>query len=457
MRKIITFLLVILSSVSYCQQTPIDAGGGEVMPLESEHVCLSGLERDSIQVLLKQSHDLLVEKGVLSDDPIRDVVEFIWPLQQADGFEWNSYYGISNYVDQDLSEDGLLDYHCDERTYDGHMGTDIFTWPFPWYMYENDLVEVIAAEEGVILQKFDLNEDDHCECFGMWNAVYVEHSDGSVAWYGHLKSGSLTSKEIGDPVSQGEFLGVVASSGCSTGPHLHLEVYDNEGNLIDPYLGDCNDMNDETWWEEQPENREPTLNVVLTHDVVPEHGCPLVNEDPHFQNDFYPGDVVYTAFYFHDATAGSSATYKIIDPTGEVWNEWDQTMGTTYNASWWWWYWSLPDDGPFGVWTVEGEYGGETVTHEFNYGIYASMDETNDSGKLTVYPNPGNGQNITISGLEVNTPLRIFNAAGQQVFAGHNNQQELKNLHLAPGIYFIQLMVDNQIQTIKYSVSDINK
>ena len=41
----------------------------------------------------------------------------------------------------------------------------------------------------------------------------------------------LTKK--GDRVSQGDKIGLVGSTGYSTGPHLHFTVYKN-GNLVDP-------------------------------------------------------------------------------------------------------------------------------------------------------------------------------------------------------------------------------
>ena len=42
----------------------------------------------------------------------------------------------------------------------------------------------------------------------------------------------MTSKSIGQTVTKGEFLGKVASSGKSTGPHLHLEVHDSSSNTV---------------------------------------------------------------------------------------------------------------------------------------------------------------------------------------------------------------------------------
>ena len=41
--------------------------------------------------------------------------------------------GISNFVDLDAST-RLKDFSCRQRTYDGHRGIDLFTWPYAWRM-----------------------------------------------------------------------------------------------------------------------------------------------------------------------------------------------------------------------------------------------------------------------------------------------------------------------------------
>lgn len=445
--------LALLSYVSsHAQPIPIETGGGEYTLEATEDKCLSETDRTDIRSYLRANVSQLMAEGKLSVSGDRTEVTFIWPLQKSVGFMWNSYYGISANLDQDES-DGILDYHCSTRTYNGHKGTDIFTWPFPWYMYENDFVEVIAAAPGVIIGKYNGFEDDHCECFGTWNAVYVQHEDGSVAWYGHMKNGSLTDKEVGDAVVEGEFLGVVASSGCSTGPHLHLEVYDADENLIDPYAGDCNSLNADSWWESQGEFREPTINTILTHDEVPEHGCPQVNEDPHLSNDFFPGDAVITAIYFHDAVEGTEAQYRLLKPDGTLWNDWSNTMGVTYNASWWYWTWYLPDTGPFGVWTFEADYEGETVVHEFNYGVYAGLNENDLAAPIEISPNPVSNGFFKVTGLDSNTPAGVYDSAGKKVRDVVLTNAEVNVSDLEPGIYYVYFMVNHTPDTRKIVIT----
>ncbi len=65
--------------------------------------------------------------------------------------------------------------------------------------------------------------------FGMW--VRVLHDDGTTGVYGHVNDIYVAE---GQRVQAGDVIATVGNRGQSTGPHLHLEIWDQGGNKIDP-------------------------------------------------------------------------------------------------------------------------------------------------------------------------------------------------------------------------------
>ena len=56
------------------------------------------------------------------------------------------------------------------------------------------------------------------------------HAGGDETWYGHFSSLAVS---VGQYVKQNQVIGYVGSTGISTGPHLHFELY-TAGRAVDP-------------------------------------------------------------------------------------------------------------------------------------------------------------------------------------------------------------------------------
>ncbi len=83
--------------------------------------------------------------------------------------------------------------------------------------------EVKAAKSGVVITS-SYNSG------GYGNYVVVSHGNGNTTLYAHLSSRKVS---VGDTVTQGQVIGLVGSTGRSTGNHLHYEVRVNNVR-IDP-------------------------------------------------------------------------------------------------------------------------------------------------------------------------------------------------------------------------------
>ena len=89
----------------------------------------------------------------------------------------------------------------------------------------------IAANSGTTVFAADGGRVVLAEWYGGYgNCIMIEHGNGYKTLYGHL---SYIGVKNGQYVNQGDNIGQVGSTGNSTGPHLHFEVYSN-GNRVDP-------------------------------------------------------------------------------------------------------------------------------------------------------------------------------------------------------------------------------
>lgn len=390
--------------------------------------CLTDEERSQIRARLRASQEELAARGALLHGAEPQVVAFGWPLRLRSGADQAyGYHGISNFVDQDPAIGSVLDYQCGNRSYDqasgyNHSGTDFFSWPFGWYKMDHDDVEIVAAAPGQILFKSDGNFDRNCGFgSGNWNAVYVQHADGSQAWYGHMKSGSLTPKGVGEMVSEGEYLGVVGSSGNSSGPHLHFEVYDTDGKLIDPYAGPCNSLNAESWWAAQRPYYDSAINALITHTAPPDFpSCPGT-ETINASDTFVPGTNAYFAAYYRDQLFGQVGDYSVRDADGALVSSWSHSSPAPYYAaSYWYWYFTLPSGFALGQWRFQVDYEGESYVHDFFVVDPTAVEGATPLGRLDLTQlgsNPAVGPVELEYHLPKSGPARlvVFDAQGRRV------------------------------------------
>lgn len=298
-----------------------------------------------------------------------------FPLRAAEHLEDPGFHQAVSFVDHHQAFGALQDYECGQRTADGtsvgwHRGTDYNIWPFPWQKMRDDEVEIVAAAPGIITAHFEGNLDTSCPGAVVgpgWNGVIVRHDeDGSIAWYVHMKRGSVTRKGVGAHVQAGEVLGVVGSSGPSIIPHLHFEVRNVNNVVRDPYQGPCNGLNQNTWWQEQPEYWEPAILKVSTHHKRVDWGtCPEV-EQTYLRDTFGPGETVTMAAFLRHVGLWETVSMELERPDGSLVDGWEHVVPGGRRRGWFVYYeWPVPESAPAGEYVYRVAYGEESVEHRF--------------------------------------------------------------------------------------------
>lgn len=380
-------------------------GGGALTDTTGRQTtpCITPAQRTEIQQRLQASQQKLglVPTGEKVDHPL-----LIHPLRKAAHCRDYHPSSVWQFVDHNSAVGPFSynaggatnrDYTCGNRTYDNangynHSGTDFGLWPFGWYKMDQNMVEVVAAAPGVILVKDDNNPDRSCNGAVQstnWNAVYVQHDDGSVAWYGHLKRGSLTFKSVGSRVEAGEYLGLVGSSGFSTAPHLHLEMYSATNELVDPYGGTCNAQNgSDSWWQQQEAYLEKQVNAITLHRNQPNlaNTCPAVDaENP---NELVTVAADGTSFYVYvwgrNLELNERVTTALYRPDGSQYS--NLTYLSNFAASSFYSYYvhTIASGEALGPWQARITYGGQTYTRTFWVtGLEADLSLQMQSSALT--------------------------------------------------------------------------
>lgn len=104
--------------------------------------------------------------------------------------------------------------------------TDPFSGRVAWHagvdFAGKEGADIVAVASGVVTWAGDR--------YGYGNLIEVNHGNGFKTRYGHCKELHV---KVGDVIKKGQVIALMGSSGRSTGPHVHFEVYKN-GRAVDP-------------------------------------------------------------------------------------------------------------------------------------------------------------------------------------------------------------------------------
>lgn len=153
------------------------------------------------------------------------------------------------YFDHDAAG-AAQDWNCGASSYDGHRGSDFsLRGGNPAIAAGHD---VVAAADGVVQRAQDGFFDQCSACggtdcgldfgFGYGNHLVIAHEGVDVV-YAHMRMGSVR-VGVGERVTCGQVIGQIASSGCSTGAHLHFETRAPSAasrDAYDPFVGGCSE------------------------------------------------------------------------------------------------------------------------------------------------------------------------------------------------------------------------
>lgn len=266
----------------------------------------------------------------------------------------------NNYVDLQ-SGTALKDWDCSDYTYDGHLGIDIDIKGFS----EQEIgVPVFAGIDGTVVEADDGNGDHNVFGDGQpGNHVILYHGGTQYTLYWHFKRGSVTVK-AGDIVKAGQQIGLVGSSGNSTGPHLHLESWSNTGSQFayEPHTGPCN-AGESGFVQQQPVPRNLWARDFNLTTARLENYPGIPWELPR-TGSFQTG-VRFLCFYTQLHNLPMSSTWKVrfIRPDTSV--SFDSgsvgfNNSAFYRWSWYWWQYNV-NLNAVGTWKAELSINGQVL------------------------------------------------------------------------------------------------
>lgn len=368
MGAVAAFAIVIACSSASAGQTsaepPVAAGGlgagglagGGTMPGVAND-CVSPSDRARVAANIAAFHAAHPELGVPRAYALRTAppsYEF-YPI----GGNWFRDDMLNNFVDLNGASGSILDWACTDYTYDGHQGHDNLLRSFA----EKRIgVPIFAALAGTVVDRHDGEPDENTVANNVpANYVVLWNGGGLYTYYWHMKTGSVA-VSVGQAVSPGQQLGLVASSGYSNWPHLHFET-NLDGVTFEPYAGACR-PGVSGWQDQYPIDRSFKIADFAFSNVnmasysppaaFPRTGQLAFAERPHW---FW--------LYAYGLPANSTWRVRYFRPGGAL--EFDSGTGSFGGNpfcrwSWWYWNYNITAMGSVaGTWRMKLDINGATV------------------------------------------------------------------------------------------------
>lgn len=320
-------------------------GGG---PVEMNHSgCIAPAERMEVQAAIRRFQAI---NPTVMGAPSK------YPMYPQSGNLWDDLF-VNNFTDIDLTS-GERDYECTNFVYNGHQGHDSDIRSF----MEQELgYPVQAVLDGQVVATRDGEFDRQTSASGApANYVVLWHGGDHLTYYWHLRRNSVA-VSVGQMVRAGQHLGMTASSGSSTYPHLHFESW-NDNNWFEPSAGAC--RSGSSHWQRQTNIRRDMYlrEFAMTDQHIGNYpGLPW--ELPR-KGTFAPGQQpLYWYMIVHNLPAFSNWRFRFFRPDNTLHFD-TGTYGfnntSPYRWAWFWWFWSFST--PLtGQWRIDVVFNGNVV------------------------------------------------------------------------------------------------
>jgi hypothetical protein len=240
LRRSFTLALIFLGAFTATHATHGQSVGGGAIQVGQTGPCVNPVQRLVIAQQIQQNLKMMGPGGAgqVTASGIKK-----YSFYPHAGILWEDIFP-NNFVDLDTTTN-IIDYNGTRYTYDGHQGIDSGV---PTFGHQSRNVPIFAALDGTVVAAHDGEPDMNT----VWNNqaanfVVLDHGSGHRTMYFHMRSNSV-SVTIGQSIKAGQQIGMMASSGISTGPHLHFETQTN-GVFLEPFAGP--QRAGESLWEDQ--------------------------------------------------------------------------------------------------------------------------------------------------------------------------------------------------------------